>query len=322
MSTGSYNSFKDRLYVNSDEKLSRRITEDVKSEIFGLVGELYRHCGSLGVFPKSLAPGVWDNLKCPSKDRINTSASKKELCDFAEKACHLLVERCYPLLDHLSIDVEEYERRIIQCQEELITAQRSLVEAQERLVKLQCQLLEKRDEEISAVQSTAEQEIKSFSSVLARECDTALAPQRIRTAISTATEDRLCNLVGYGLEDSKEEQESDLKTKMGHMMKSWEFEMTEIKSCYRLGRFVDGTNRPVKLVFKNSDTRRFVLENKSRLRRNETFGRVYLAPDRTPEERAARRTLVEELKGKRAEFPDKTFFIRGGKVEESVVGDQ
>eukprot|EP00116_Pleurobrachia_bachei_P012780 sb/3473042/ len=157
---------------------------------------------------------------------------------------------------------------------------------------------------------------------MAKECDTALAPQRIRTAISSATEDKLCNLVGYGLEDSKEEQESDLKTKMGHMMKSCEFEMTEIKSCYRLGRFVDGTNRPVKLVFKNSDTRRYVLENKSRLRRSEIFGRVYLAPDRTPEERAARRTLVKELKGKRAEFPERTFFIRGGKVEESVIGAQ
>ena len=114
----------------------------------------------------------------------------------------------------------------------------------------------------------------------------------------------------------------DLKTQIGHMMKSWDFEVKQIKSCYRLGRFVDGTNRPVKLVFKNSDTRRFVLENKSRLRRSETFGRVYLAPDRTPEERAARRTLVDELKGKRAEFPDKTFFIRGGKVEESVVDVQ
>ena len=58
------------------------------------------------------------------------------------------------------------------------------------------------------------------------------------------------------------------------------------------------------------------MENKARLRSNETFDRVYLAPDRTPEERAARRTLVIELKGKRAEFPDKT---RGGKIEETVV---
>ena len=134
--------------MQSDEKLSRGISNDVKNEIFDLVRELYRHCGSLGIFPKSLEPGLWDKLTCLSSERINATANKKELVDFAEKACHLLVERCYPLLYHVDVDIGEYERRIMQCQEELITAQRSLVEAQDRLVKLQCQLLEKRDEEI------------------------------------------------------------------------------------------------------------------------------------------------------------------------------
>eukprot|EP00116_Pleurobrachia_bachei_P009898 sb/3470160/ len=204
----------------------------------------------------------------------------------------------------------------MQSQEELIAGQRS---AQDRLVKLQCQLLEKRDDEISAVQSTAEQEIKSFTSILEKECETALAPQRIRTAITTASEDKLCNLIGYGLADSKEEEEINLWAEMSHVMKNWDVEMKEIRSYYRLGRYVEGRNRPVKLVFKNRDTRKFVLENKGRLRRSEKFKEFYLAPDRTPEERAARRVLVEELRVQRTRYPetrypDKTFYIRGGKV--------
>ena len=130
-------------------------------------------------------------------------------------------------------------------------------------------------------------------------------------------EDKLFSLLCWGLPDSKEEQESDLKTQIYHMFKILDVDMTEINSFYRLGRFVDGTNRLVKVVFKNSDSRRFALKNKMRLRRSETFGTVHLQPDRTPEERAGNWRLLEDLKGKRAEFPDKTFKIRGGKVEEA-----
>ena len=87
-------------------------------------------------------------MKCPSKSKIK-GVGKPELAEFAEKACRLLVERCYPAIDKLSIETEECERRIISCQEELITTQKLLVESQDRLVKLQCQLLEKREDEIS-----------------------------------------------------------------------------------------------------------------------------------------------------------------------------
>ena len=315
MSTASCSSFKDRLRVNSDEKVAMNTYGDVKCEVFDLVRELFTHAGVLDSFPKSLMPSgsVWDSVKCPSKSKI-AKIGKTELADFAEKACSLLVYRCYPALNHLYSDVEECERRIMQSQEELIAGQRSLVEAQDRLVKLQCQLLEKRDEEISAVQCTAEQEIKSFASVLEKECETALAPQRIRTAITTASEDKLCNLIGYGLADSKEEEDCDLWGEIYQMMKIWDVEMKEIRSYYRLGRYVEGRNRPVKLVFKNRDTRKLVLEHKGRLRRSEKYKGFYLAPDRTPEERAARRVLVEEMKVQRTQFPDKTFCIRGGKV--------
>ena len=315
MSTASSSSFKERLRVNSDEKVSKNTYGDVKCEVVDLVRELFAHAGVVDSFPKSLMPSGsgWDSVKCPSKSKI-AKVGKTELAEFAEKACNLLVYRCYPALNHLYSDVEECERRIMQSQEELIAGQRSLVEAQDRLVKLQCQLLEKRDEEISAVQSTAEQEIKSFASVLEKECETALAPQRIRTAITSASEDKLCNLVGYGLADSKEEDDNDLWGKMFLVMKNWDVEMREIRSYYRLGRYVEGNNRPVKLVFKNRDTRKFVLENKARLRKCEEFKGFYLAPDRTPEERAARRVLVGELKVQRTQYPDKTFYIRGGKV--------
>ena len=84
------------------------------------------------------------------------------------------------------------------------------MEAQDKLVKLQCELLEKRDKEITAVQSTAEKEIKTFSSVLKKGCDTALAPQRVRQAIVVGTEDRTSNVIVHGLTDEPTENDLDL----------------------------------------------------------------------------------------------------------------
>eukprot|EP00116_Pleurobrachia_bachei_P003499 sb/3463761/ len=146
-------SFKDRLRVYSDERVQRSVCGEVQGEIFDLLKDLFHHAGMKDSFPKSLSAGrsLWDTLKCPSKSKIK-GMKKLELEEFAEKMCHLLLERCYPVLDRLSNEVEENERRVLDSQEELIAVQKSLVESQDRLVKLQCQLLEKRDKEITAVQ--------------------------------------------------------------------------------------------------------------------------------------------------------------------------
>ena len=50
------------------------------------------------------------------------------------------------------------------------------------------------------------------------------------------------------------------------------------------------------------------------LRDSEHFSSVFLGPDRSVEERKAHRRLVEEMKKKRTETPDRIFFIKGGSV--------
>ncbi len=44
------------------------------------------------------------------------------------------------------------------------------------------------------------------------------------------------------------------------------------------------------------------------------FRSVFISPDRSPEEQAAQRTLVAELKKKKEELPGQRHYIRGGKV--------
>ena len=319
-STASACSFKDRLRVYSDERVQRGVYGEVQGELFDLVRDLFIHAGIKDSFPKSLTAGrgVWDSLKCPSKSKIK-GIKKPELEDFTEKVCRFLVERCYPLLDRLSNEVEDSERKLLDSQEEVIVSQRALVEAQGQLVKLQCELLEKRDKEITAVQSTAEEEIKTFSSVLQKRCDTALAPKRISTAISSATEDRMSNVLVHGLSDHKSENNNDLEIEVRCVFDIMGECTTNVWGMERLGRYKEGTDRPVKLRLSGRNFRDRVLSSKSSLRKSKDYKDIFISPDRSPEEREERRKLVAELKEKKVAEPGKTFGIRGGKVTEVVI---
>ena len=57
-----------------------------------------------------------------------------------------------------------------------------------------------------------------------------------------------------------------------------------------------------------------VLRNAHKLKSSEKFSHIYIAPDRSPQQRAERRELVEELKNKRESEPNKTWIIKDGSV--------
>ena len=317
MSSASTCSFKDRLRVYSDERVRRSVYGEVQGDLFDLLKDLFGHAGMKDSFPKSLSAGhsLWDSLKCPSKSKLK-AIKRPDLDSFTEKVCHFLLERCYPVLDRLCNEVEESERKQMEIQEEVIAAQKALVESQESLIKLQCQLLEKREKEITAVQSTAEKEIKSFSSVLQKGCDTALAPKRVRQAIVVATEDRMSNVIVHGLTDDPTENTLDLEHDVNLVFTYLGAGLTGICSMKRLGKYKEGSDRPVKLRLCGREFRDQVLSSKKGLKNSERHKNVYISPDRSPEEREERRHLVVTLKERKEAEPGKTFGIRGGKVVE------
>ena len=70
-------------------------------------------------------------------------------------------------------------------------------------------------------------------------------------------------------------------------------------------------------LLRNRDSQWSVLSKKTRLRLTERYNKVYLAPDRTEEERKVRRDLVERLKERQQRDPGKRFIIRRGEVVEA-----
>ena len=86
------------------------------------------------------------------------------------------------------------------------------------------------------------------------------------------------------------------------------------RQFYRVGASKPGTNRPVKVHFKSREEANETISNAKHLKRSERYGNVFIAPDRSPEERAQRRKLVQLLREKREREPGSHHFISRGKV--------
>ena len=76
----------------------------------------------------------------------------------------------------------------------------------------------------------------------------------------------------------------------------------------RIGLRVPGKVRPVKVTFSSKDDAKLTLQGGKNLKTSEKYGKVFIAPNRTPEERL-RRKLVQLLREKKTKDPEKQHFI-------------
>ena len=117
------------------------------------------------------------------------------------------------------------------------------------------------------------------------------------------------NIMVFGLH---EEENEILSSKISEV-----FETLGEKPCIeasRVGRENKPVNRLVKVKLSSSLIVNQILRKSRNLRTNERFKTVFLAPDRTFEQRVQHKELVQELKNKSVAEPGKKFFIREGKI--------
>ena len=190
---------------------------------------------------------------------------------------------------------------------------------QETIIKLQDKLIEKREEEISSVQSTVKTELKSYSAVVSQSCKAALAQKKIAAAVKKVTdkEDRGKNVVIiYGMQEKSGE---DISQRVEELLNEID-EKPRIQDCCRIGVVKPDTCRPIKFTLSSIDHVRQILKKSKSLRTKEGFRSVYICPDRSVEERKAFKKLVEELKQKRISEPGYVHTIRNNKIS-SVLRD-
>lgn len=163
--------------------------------------------------------------------------------------------------------------------------------------------------------------MKSYSSVVRNACTKALAPRKMKAALRTAAEeeDRSKNLVIYDLEEKKEE---DLEKTVYEVLQQLD-EKPRILNCCRMGKdTADGgpAVKPVKFTLTGTDHVRQILSKARRLRDLEGYTSVYICPDRSAEQRAAFKKLVEAVKQKRTEEPNRVHVIKNNKIVSSEKG--
>ena len=202
---------------------------------------------------------------------------------------------------------------------ESIADKSKLINVQEQLLHCQSNQLKNLTSAVqSTVQSTVQKEMKSYSEVVGNDknqMSTIQVQESLKKAVKTAIQedDRSRNLVIFGVPESDAEQidkcVSDLFVEVGEKPQF---------SAGRIGVSKRGEDktfcRPIKCSFTSTTSVHQILSKARQLRLSDKFKSVFICPDRSPEERAARRALVLELKEAVTNKPDYKHFIKNGKV--------
>ena len=86
-----------------------------------------------------------------------------------------------------------------------------------------------------------------------------------------------------------------------------------IERCERVGT-ERGDFRPLKVKITDAGAARQLLSKAKGLKSIEKYKNIYIAPDRTKEERIARKKLVDEMKRLIKNEPGKRYYIKNDKV--------
>ena len=138
-----------------------------------------------------------------------------------------------------------------------------------------------------------------------------MSEQKLKKVVQEAVndEDRSKNVVGFGLAEDSSEY---LNGKIAALFESIDEKPTF--EAVRVGKVSDKNIRLVKVLLRNSDTVDQILVKAKQLRTSEDYRKVYISPDRSPEERDRHRELVAEMRRQAKEDPDRYYFLCSGAI--------
>ena len=228
------------------------------------------------------------------------------------------VEKLMEHLDHTRDRLDTAVDLVLKRDSEIIELQSEISALKDKIISMKDTMLEK---SVSAVQTVVKDEIQNYSAVLQtaasavkQTCASALAPSKLRTAIATASVDRSTNLMVYGLpEGDQQSDRTSVKELFEHLL-----EAPVLSEVTRLGK---RSGEGVRVVLRNREIARTILGKSATLKDSDQYQEVFVAPDRSVEERTERRELVAKLKERREHEPDKVWRIRRGSIVEKESGD-
>ena len=249
-----------------------------------------------------------DNFDIIRQCHLNKrSVPKEKLAEWLETVCYILDSFSIPLLKNAVSTIDRNAKRIDELQKEKIDDQKKIIHLNEKV-------MEKKSAELNEVKSAVKTEMKSFSSIVKKNCPPTLTRKTIEAAVKSVCdkEDRSKNIIIYGIEETSGEV---LPDEVGKVLEEID-EKPVVRDCVRVGvkRSGDTRPRPVKLSLSNSDHVAQVLRSAKRLHTKEGYKSVYICPDRTVQERKSFKILLDQLKEKRKSEPNITHYIRNSRI--------
>ena len=247
-----------------------------------------------------------------TSSKFLTSRITKETMSYMLSDARALLER--------QLDVMETFKDMIDLMKtEALIDKSKVIEAQEKL--LECHDMQLKSVKLaveSTVQSSVQQEIKSYSeAVMKKSSETVVTEKSLKSVVRSAIEDedRSKNLIIFGLtEQDGEKLDSKVIDMLSDLNEKPRVSTSRI-GLKRNDKPADNSGcRPVKVKLASSTIAHQILQKARNLRNLDKYKSVYICPDRSPENRAARRALVLELKAASESQPDKNFYIKHGKV--------
>ena len=145
----------------------------------------------------------------------------------------------------------------------------------------------------------------------------SLSEKKLRQVVKSAIQDsdRSGNVMIFNVKEEDETRTSGScadsdKAAVQEILSITGVETDGEVNCERVGRPEKDNCRPLKVTIGNVTVVSDILKRSKVLRDNDKFHKVFISPDRSKEERMERKKLVEELKQKRADNPNKRFYIK------------
>jgi len=219
--------------------------------------------------------------------------------------------------------VHRQNKLIVHLREQAQVLKSDVISCQKSVIQLQNELLVAKDQQLNALQTaveasvdTVKTEIKSYSEAVNKINQSPaisspiISEQSVKRFVKqvVAEEDRSRNLMIFSLPESGEEELYSEVNKIFEQLG----EKPKIEAC-RLGK-KGSSARPVKVTLSSSIIVQQILRKARDLRALEDYKQVFLSADRSVEERALHKQLVQELRNKREEEPRRKHYIRGGQV--------
>ena len=269
----------------------------------------------------SVVKQIMRSCKVQSVDEVThtllmkpSACSKDALASFVEKLLKLSTSSL-ELCQNAVVNVDRLKSERIEIQQTVIDLQ-------------QKQLSHVRDAVQSSVKDSVKTEISSWSDIVKKNMKSASVTASVATvqkAVRSAVEEnvRSNNFIIYGGEEEEPTEwnesgfENCIDFASGLFNEIRAFPKPEILTATRIGsQKKPDKPRPIKVTLASPEAVKFVLSKASKLKTNnhKHWRCVYLAPDRSKEERAAYSKLTTELKQKISEDASKYHYIRDGKI--------